>query len=130
VEAFDLKPRNVEQRLALDLLLDPEVAVVALDGPAGTGKTLLAIAAGLEQVWNHPPTRRYERLAIYRPIVAVGRQDVGYLPGTLEEKLDPWTSLAKTVLTRPAEGTKVVFTGDTSQIDARSCPPTTTPCRC
>jgi PhoH-like ATPase len=177
-EAFDLKPRNIEQRLALDLLLDPAVSVVALDGPAGTGKTLLAIAAGLEQVWNHPATRRYERLAIYRPLVAVGRQEVGYLPGTLEEKLDPWMgaihdavvamsegrrkgaadeiitqitaegrltmesvthlrgrslhgawilldeaqnlepSLAKTVLTRAAEGTKVVFTGDTSQIDA------------
>lgn len=177
-EAFDLKPRNTEQRLALDLLLDPSVSVVALDGPAGTGKTLLAIAAGLEQVWNHPATRRYERMAIYRPLVAVGRQEVGYLPGTLEEKLDPWMgaihdavvamsdgrrkgaadetitqvtaegrltmesvthlrgrslhsawilvdeaqnlepSLAKTVLTRAAEGTKVVFTGDTSQIDA------------
>nr|MDQ3354001.1 PhoH family protein [Actinomycetota bacterium] len=177
-EAFDLKPRNIEQRLALDLLLDPEVAVVALDGPAGTGKTLLAIAAGLEQVWNNPADRRYERLAIYRPVVAVGRQELGYLPGTREEKLDPWMgaihdavvamsegrrkgvadetiaqitsegrltmdsvaylrgrslhgtwilldeaqnlepSLAKTVLTRAAEGTKVVFTGDTSQIDA------------
>jgi PhoH-like ATPase len=178
LDAFDLKPRNIEQRLALDLLLDPDVAVVALDGPAGTGKTLLAIAAGLEQVWNHPSTRRYERLAVYRPIVAVGRQDLGYLPGTIEDKLDPWMgaihdavvalsdgrrkdaadevlaqvtsegrltmesvtylrgrslhasfvlldesqnlepSLAKTLLTRAAEGTKVVFTGDTSQIDA------------
>jgi PhoH-like ATPase len=177
-EAFDLKPRNVEQRMALDLLLDPAVSVVALDGPAGTGKTLLAIAAGLEQVWNHPASRRYERMAIYRPLVAVGRQELGYLPGTLEEKVDPWMgaihdavvamsdgrrkgaadetitqitaegrltmesvthlrgrslhgawvlldeaqnlepSLAKTVLTRAAEGTKVVFTGDTSQIDA------------
>lgn len=177
-EAFDLKPRNIEQKLALDLLLDPEVSVVALDGPAGTGKTLLAIAAGLEQVWNHPSTRRYERISIFRPVVAVGRQDMGYLPGTLDEKLDPWMgaihdavvamsdgrrkstadetlaqitaegrltmesvtylrgrslhgtwvlldeaqnlepSLAKTVLTRAAEGTKVVFTGDTSQIDA------------
>jgi PhoH-like ATPase len=177
-EAFDLKPRNIEQRLALDLLLDPAVSVVALDGPAGTGKTLLAIAAGLEQVWNHPATRRYERMAVYRPMVAVGRQELGYLPGTLDEKLDPWMgaihdavvamsdgrrkgaadetitqitaegrltmesvthlrgrslhgawilldeaqnlepSLAKTVLTRAAEGTKVVFTGDTSQIDA------------
>jgi PhoH-like ATPase len=178
LEAFDLKPRNIEQRLALDLLLDPDVAVVALDGPAGTGKTLLAIAAGLEQVWNHPSSRRYERMAVYRPIVAVGRQDLGFLPGTMEEKLDPWMgaihdavvalsdgrrkdaadetlaqitgegrltmesvtylrgrslhaswvlldesqnlepSLAKTLLTRAAEGTKVVFTGDTSQIDA------------
>jgi PhoH-like ATPase len=177
-EAFDLKPRNIEQRLALDLLVDPAVSVVALDGPAGTGKTLLAIAAGLEQVWNHPANRRYERMAIYRPLVAVGRQELGYLPGTLEEKVDPWMgaigdavvamsdgrrkgaadetitqitaegrltmesvthlrgrslhgtwilldeaqnlepSVAKTVLTRAAEGTKVVFTGDTSQIDA------------
>lgn len=177
-EAFDLKPRNVEQRMALDLLLDPAVSVVALDGPAGTGKTLLAVAAGLEQVWNHPANRRYERMAVYRPLVAVGRQELGYLPGTLEEKVDPWMgaihdavvamsdgrrkgaadetitqitaegrltmesvthlrgrslhgawvlldeaqnlepSLAKTVLTRAAEGTKVVFTGDTSQIDA------------
>ncbi|HET7489889.1 MAG TPA: PhoH family protein [Acidimicrobiales bacterium] len=177
-EAFDLRPRNIEQRLALDLLLDPEVAVVALDGPAGTGKTLLAIAAGLEQVWNHPTDRRYERLSIFRPVVAVGRQELGYLPGSLDEKLDPWMgaihdavvamtegrrkstadetiaqitaegrltmesitylrgrslhstwvlldeaqnlepSVAKTVLTRAAEGTKVVFTGDTSQIDA------------
>ena len=189
-EAFDLKPRNIEQRLALDLLLDPAVSVVALDGPAGTGKTLLAIAAGLEQVWNHPAARRYERMAIYRPLVAVGRQELGYLPGTLEEKVDPWMgaihdavvamsdgrrkgaadetitqitaegrltmesvthlrgrslhgawilldeaqnlepSLAKTVLTRAAEGTKVVFTGDTSQIEPRSSRPTTTPCRC
>ena len=89
-DAFGVHGRSAEQRVAIDLLLDPEVAVVALDGPAGTGKTLLAIAAGLEQVWNHPPTRRYERLAIYRPVVAVGRQDMGFLPGTLEEKLDPW----------------------------------------
>ena len=177
-EAYDLRPRNVEQRMALDLLLDPGVCVVALDGPAGTGKTLLAVAAGLEQVWNRPSDRRYERLAIYRPLVAVGRQELGYLPGTLEEKIDPWMaaihdavvamtdgrrkgaadealaqimaegrltmesvthlrgrslhatwilldeaqnlepSVAKTVLTRAAEGTKVVFTGDTSQIDA------------
>ncbi len=177
-DAFDLRPRNIEQRLALDLLLDPTVSVVALDGPAGTGKTLLAIAAGLEQVWNHPSTRRYERMAIYRPLVAVGRQELGYLPGRREAQLDPWMgaihdavvalsdgrrkgaadeiltqitaegrlsmesvthlrgrslhgawvlldeaqnlepSLAKTVLTRAAEGTKVVFTGDTSQIDA------------
>ncbi|MGH9152740.1 MAG: PhoH family protein [Acidimicrobiales bacterium] len=132
----------------------------------------------MDQVWNHPSARRYERMAIYRPVVAVGRQDLGYLPGSLDEKLDPWMgaihdavvamsdgrrkaaadeilaqvtaegrltmesvtylrgrslhatwvlvdeaqnlepSVAKTVLTRAAEGTKVVFTGDTSQIDA------------
>jgi PhoH-like ATPase len=88
-EAWGLRARSKEQRFALELLLDPDVSVVALDGRAGTGKTLLAIAAGLEQVVE---SRRYERLAVYRPLVPVGRADVGFLPGTLEEKLDPWMS--------------------------------------
>lgn len=174
-EAWGLRSRSKEQRFALDLLLDPDVSVVALDGRAGTGKTLLAIAAGLEQVVEQ---RRYERLAVYRPLVPVGRADVGFLPGGLDEKLDPWMSAIhdaivaltdqrsavdanrlvdelvgrnqlslesvtflrgrslhrqmvvvdeaqnlepttlKTVLTRVGEGTKVIFTGDTSQIDA------------
>jgi PhoH-like ATPase len=174
-EAWGLRPRSKEQRFALELLLDPDVSVVALDGRAGTGKTLLAIAAGLEQVVER---RLYERLAIYRPLVPVGRADVGFLPGGLDEKLDPWMSAIhdaivaltdqrssrdarelidqlttrgqlslesvtflrgrslhrqmvivdeaqnlepttlKTILTRIGEGTKVVFTGDTSQIDA------------
>jgi PhoH-like ATPase len=174
-EAWGLRPRNKEQRFALELLLDPDVAIVALDGRAGTGKTLLAIAAGLEQVVEQ---QRYERLAVYRPLVPVGRADVGFLPGGLDEKLDPWMSAIhdaivalsdhgsardagrlveeltargqlslesvtflrgrslqrqlvvideaqnlepttlKTILTRVGEGTKVVFTGDTSQIDA------------
>ena len=69
-EAWGLRPRSKEQRFALELLLDPEIAVVALDGRAGTGKTLLAIAAGLEQVVEQP---RYERVAVYRPLVPVGR---------------------------------------------------------
>jgi len=174
-EAWGLRPRSKEQRFALELLLDPHVSVVALDGRAGTGKTLLAVAAGLEQVVER---RAYERLAIYRPLIPVGRADVGFLPGGLEEKLDPWMSAIhdsivaltdqrssrdarsliedltsrgqlsmesvtflrgrslhrqfvvvdeaqnlepttlKTILTRIGDGTKVVFTGDTSQIDA------------
>ena len=174
-EPWGLRPRNKEQRFALELLLDPDVAVVALDGRAGTGKTLLAIAAGLEMVVEQ---RRYERLAVYRPLVPVGHSDVGFLPGGLDEKLDPWMSAIhdaivaldgegtghgarglieelthrgqlsldsvtflrgrslqhqivlvdeaqnlepttlRTILTRVGEGTKVVFTGDTSQIDA------------
>jgi PhoH-like ATPase len=174
-EAWGLRPRSKEQRFALELLLDPDVSVVALDGRAGTGKTLLAIAAGLEQVVER---RAYERLAVYRPLVPVGRADVGFLPGGLDEKLDPWMSAIhdaivaltdqrsshdahrmvdelmgrgqltlesvtflrgrslhrqivvvdeaqnlepttlKTVLTRIGDGTKVIFTGDTSQIDA------------
>jgi PhoH-like ATPase len=174
-EPWGLRPRNKEQRFALELLLDPEIAVVALDGRAGTGKTILAIAAALEQVVEQP---RYERVAVYRPLVPVGRADVGFLPGGLDEKLDPWMSAIhdaivaltdrnssrdarhlideltargqlslesvtflrgrslhrqivvideaqnlepttlRTILTRVGEGTKVVFTGDTSQIDA------------
>jgi len=174
-EPWGLRPRNKEQRFSLELLLDPEIAVVALDGRAGTGKTILAIAAALEQVVEQ---QRYERVAVYRPLVPVGRADVGFLPGGLEEKLDPWMSAIhdaivaltdrnsshdarrlieeltargqlslesvtflrgrslhrqivvideaqnlepttlRTILTRIGNGTKVIFTGDTSQIDA------------
>lgn len=149
--------------------------VVALDGMAGTGKTLLALAAGLEQVMEAP---LYDKVSVYRPVVPVGRAELGFLPGGLEEKLDPWMTAVndalvalterrshadartlleemthrdklsleavtylrgrslqgtyvlvdeaqnlepptlKTILTRVSEGTKVVFTGDTSQIDA------------
>ena len=178
--AWDLRPRNKEQRFALDLLLDDDIKVVALDGPAGTGKTLTAVAAALQQVVEE---RRYSRICVYRPVVPVGKADVGYLPGTLDEKLDPWMAaitdavyaltgpdhpgqrkqedaaqvldeirargqltmesvthlrgrtlhssfviidesmnlspqVGKTILTRIAADSKVVFTGDTSQIDA------------
>lgn len=87
-EAYGLRSRSKEQRAALALLLDPDVTVVALDGTAGTGKTILALAAGLEQVIER--SARYERLAVYRPIVPVGHADLGFLPGTLDEKLEPW----------------------------------------
>ncbi len=178
--AWDLRARNKEQRFALDLLLDDDVKVVALDGPAGTGKTLTAVAAALQQVVEE---RRYSRICVYRPVVPVGKAEVGYLPGTLDEKLDPWMAaitdavyaltgsdhggdrsredaaevldeirargqltmesvthlrgrtlhssfviidesmnlspqVGKTILTRIAADSKVVFTGDTSQIDA------------
>jgi PhoH-like ATPase len=88
--AYGLSPRSKEQRGALELLLDPTVSVVALDGIAGTGKTVLALAAGLQQVVERP--HRYERVAVYRPIVPVGKADMGFLPGTLDEKLEPWMS--------------------------------------
>lgn len=178
--AWDLRPRNKEQRFALDLLMDDDVKVVALDGPAGTGKTLTAVAAALQQVIEE---RRYSRICVYRPVVPVGKAEIGYLPGTLDEKLDPWMAaitdavyaltgpdpsgarsrddasqvldeirergqltmesvthlrgrtlhssfviideamnlspqVGKTILTRIAADSKVVFTGDTSQIDA------------
>ena len=174
-EAWGLRPRNKEQRFAMSLLLDPDVPIVALDGPAGTGKTLCAVAAGLEQVVEQ---RRYARLCVYRPVVPVGKAELGYLPGTLDEKIDPWMAavsdavsalterrssddarrviegikasgqlvmesvahlrgrtlhnsfvlvdeaqnlppdVMKTILTRIGDDSKVVFTGDTSQIDA------------
>jgi PhoH-like ATPase len=178
-QVWGLNPRSKEQIFALDLLMDPDVAVVALSGFAGTGKTILALAAGLEQVMEPALDRRsrYDKLAIYRPVVAHGKADLGFLPGGLEEKLSPWmaaildnvTALTehrsyadarrvvdemvaqdrlslesvtflrgrslqnqfvivdeaqnlevptlKTLLTRVAEGTKIVFTGDMAQID-------------
>jgi PhoH-like ATPase len=81
-----IKPRNVEQKFALDLLLDKEVPLVTLVGKAGTGKTLLALAAGLMQTVEKPI---YRRLVVARPIFPMGR-DLGYLPGDLDEKLRPW----------------------------------------
>lgn len=81
-----ITPKNKEQRFALDLLLDPRVTLVTLAGKAGTGKTLLAIAAGLQQVMED---NRYSRLVVSRPVFPMGK-DIGFLPGTVEEKLNPW----------------------------------------
>ncbi|MBP7146830.1 MAG: PhoH family protein [Acidobacteria bacterium] len=81
-----IKARNVEQKFALDLLLDREVSLVCLVGKAGTGKTLLALAAGLLQTVEKPS---YRRLVVARPIYPMGR-DLGYLPGDMDEKLRPW----------------------------------------
>jgi PhoH-like ATPase len=81
-----IKPRNIEQRFALDLLLDPAVSLVCLLGKAGTGKTLLALAAGLHQTVDKG---LYRRMLVARPIYPMGR-DLGYLPGDIDEKLRPW----------------------------------------
>ena len=83
---FGIKARNEEQTMAIDLLLDDKVQMVSLIGKAGTGKTLIAIAAGLQKVVEE---NRYSRLVISRPISPLGR-DLGYLPGTKGEKFDPW----------------------------------------
>lgn len=88
-EAWGLKARSKEQSFALDLLLDPEVPVVGLSGRAGTGKTILAVAAAFEQTFEKG-SALYDRVMILRPVVPVGNQDLGFLPGTLEEKLGPW----------------------------------------
>ncbi|HEU0035155.1 MAG TPA: PhoH family protein [Kofleriaceae bacterium] len=83
---WGIKPRNREQHFALDLLLDDSVKCVTLVGKAGTGKTLLAIAAGLQKVTEE---QVFSKLLVSRPIFPLGR-DIGYLPGTVEEKLNPW----------------------------------------
>lgn len=83
---WGIRPRNKEQHFALDVLLDDSVKLVTLVGKAGTGKTLVAIAAGLHKTLEE---KVYHRMLVARPIFPLGK-DVGYLPGTLEEKLNPW----------------------------------------
>ena len=85
-DVWGLRPLNREQRYALDVLLDDQIPLVTLSGKAGTGKTILAIAAGLHKVCNE---KVYRKLSIYRPVIPMGR-DIGYLPGTEQEKLLPW----------------------------------------
>lgn len=88
---FGLKPRNKEQSFSLDLLFDPEIKLLTLVGPSGTGKTLLALAAALEQLkgTGAPELARYEKLIVTRPVQPVGKE-IGFLPGTLAEKMEPW----------------------------------------
>jgi PhoH-like ATPase len=80
-------PKNAEQECAIDALFNPEIEIVALTGPAGTGKTLLAIAAGVHQTTKKYPL--YEQLFVSRPIIPMGN-DIGYLPGSMDNKLAPW----------------------------------------
>lgn len=82
--AYGIKPRNAEQTFSLNVLLDPEIKLVALTGKAGTGKTLLALAAAIEQ------HRAYEQVLLARPIVALSNRDIGYLPGDAAEKINPY----------------------------------------
>ncbi|MDF2712561.1 MAG: PhoH family protein, partial [Nonomuraea muscovyensis] len=86
-EVFGLHGRSAEQRIALDLLMDPEIGIVSLGGRAGTGKSALALCAGLEAVLER---RQHRKVIVFRPIYAVGGQELGYLPGTEGEKMGPW----------------------------------------
>jgi PhoH-like ATPase len=86
-DAFGLHGRSAEQRIALDLLLDPDVGIVSLGGRAGTGKSALALCAGLEAVMER---RQQRRVVVFRPLYAVGGQELGYLPGSEAEKMGPW----------------------------------------
>ena len=86
-DAFGVHGRSAEQRIALDLLLDPDVGIVSLGGRAGTGKSALALCAGLEAVMER---RQHRKVVVFRPLYAVGGQELGYLPGTEAEKMSPW----------------------------------------
>jgi PhoH-like ATPase len=86
-EAFGLHGRSAEQRIALDILLDPEIGIVSLGGRAGTGKSALALCAGLESVMER---RAHRKVIVFRPLYAVGGQELGYLPGSENEKMSPW----------------------------------------
>ena len=87
---WGLKPRNKEQSFAIDLLMDPNVPVVSLIGKAGSGKTLLALAAALQQTFETGPEGRiYNRIVVTKPVEPVGK-DIGFLPGTMQEKMLPW----------------------------------------
>ena len=86
-DIFGLHGRSAEQRLAIDLLLDPEIGIVSLGGRAGTGKSALALCAGLEAVLER---QQHRKIMVFRPLYAVGGQELGYLPGDKDEKMSPW----------------------------------------
>ncbi|MCI4659336.1 PhoH family protein [Cryobacterium sp. ZS14-85] len=86
-DLFGLKGRSAEQRLAIDLLLDPEIGILSLGGRAGTGKSALALCAGLEAVLER---QQHRKIMVFRPLYAVGGQELGYLPGDAGEKMSPW----------------------------------------
>ncbi|WP_233198458.1 MULTISPECIES: PhoH family protein [unclassified Cryobacterium] len=86
-DVFGLHGRSAEQRLAIDLLLDPEIGILSLGGRAGTGKSALALCAGLEAVLER---QQYRKIMVFRPLYAVGGQDLGFLPGDQGEKMGPW----------------------------------------
>ena len=115
---WGLKPRNKEQNFALDILLDPNVPIVTLVGKAGCGKTLLAIAAGLDQVLEE---NKYKKLVVSRPVQPLGK-DIGYLPGSMEEKMKPWLMPIQDNIDHLLNGKKgnmdIFFDDGTIQIEA------------
>ncbi|MCX6416518.1 MAG: PhoH family protein [Actinobacteria bacterium] len=100
-EAFGLHGRSAEQRIALDLLLDPDIGIVSLGGRAGTGKSALALCAGLEAVMER---QQHRKVVIFRPLYAVGGQELGYLPGNENEKMSPWAQAVFDTLSAVTSG--------------------------
>jgi PhoH-like ATPase len=94
-ELFGVRGRSAEQRVALDLLSDPDIGIVSLGGNAGTGKSVLALAAGLDSVMEQ---RLHKRVVVFRPLYAVGGQDLGFLPGSESEKMNPWAGAVQDAL--------------------------------
>jgi PhoH-like ATPase len=86
-DVFGVHGRSAEQRIAVDLLLDADIGILSLGGRAGTGKSALALCAGLEAVLER---RQHRKVVVFRPLYAVGGQDLGYLPGSETEKMNPW----------------------------------------
>src|SRR5204862_160208 len=86
---FDVRGRSAEQRIAIDLLADDDIGIVSLGGNAGTGKSVLALAAGLEAVLEQ---RTHKRVLVFRPLFAVGGQELGFLPGSEADKMGPWAA--------------------------------------
>lgn len=86
-DVFGVKGRSAEQRLAIDVLLDTDIGIVSLGGRAGTGKSAMALLAGLETVLER---RQHKKIIVFRPVFAVGGQELGYLPGSENEKMNPW----------------------------------------
>lgn len=86
-DLFGLHGRSAEQRLAIDMLLDPSMGIISMGGSAGTGKSALALCAGLEAVLER---QQHKKIIVFRPLYAVGGQELGYLPGDKDEKMNPW----------------------------------------
>ncbi len=110
-DVFGLHGRSAEQRVALDILMDPDVGIVSLGGRAGTGKSALALCAGLESVMER---KLHRKVVVFRPLYAVGGQDLGYLPGTENEKMSPWGQAVfdtLSALTSPAVIDEIVDRG-------------------
>lgn len=103
-EVFGIHGRSAEQRIALDLLMDPEVGIVSLGGKAGTGKSALALCAGLEQVLE---AEKHRKVLVFRPLYAVGGQNLGYLPGTEGEKMSPWAQAVFDTMSAVTEPTVI-----------------------